>query len=92
MLITRNTPLSSAEPQAARRKEQRPRGREGGWMGRVFTPDLQGQGWVGGRWAALQGGEAWSAQLTEVVVLGPGWELEVESQESTPARQAGGGP
>lgn len=53
----------------------------------MFTPDLQGQGWVGGRGAALQGGEAWSAPLT-----GPGWGLEVESQEGTPARQAGGGP
>lgn len=79
--------LSSAEPQAARRTEQRPRGREGGRLGCVFTPDLQGQGWVGGRGAALQGGEAWSAPLT-----GPGWGLEVESQEGTPARQAGGGP
>ena len=84
--------LSSAEPQAARRTEQRPRGREGGRTGRVCTPDLQGQGWVGVLRAALQGGEAWSALLTEVVVLGPGWGLEVESQEGTPARQAGGGP
>lgn len=58
----------------------------------MCTPDLQGQGWVGVRRAALQGGEAWSALLTEVVVLGPGWGLEVESQEGTPARQAGSGP
>lgn len=47
---------------------------------------------MGERGAALQGREAWRAPLTEGVVLGPGWGLEVQSQEGTPAGQAGGGP
>lgn len=64
-------------------------GRAGG-QGRVFTTFRVRAGLGAG--AALQEGEAWSAQLTERWCWDRSWELEVESQEGTPARQAGGGP